>query len=89
VYKDLEDFKGRINEISTIDSYREASIASLEALIGQDLPSDLSTQYTENKWLAERGLDKQEDEETEEEADEPEQTAPKVRKTRTKKSTAS
>ena len=62
VYKDLEDFKDRLNETSTIDSYREATIASLEVLIGQDLPSDLSTQYTENKWIVERGLDKDESE---------------------------
>lgn len=61
VYKDLEDFKGRLNELSTVESYREATIASLEVLIGQDLPSDLSTQYTENKWLAERNLLESED----------------------------
>jgi hypothetical protein len=69
VYKDLEDFRSRLNEVSTIDSYREATIASLEVLIGQDLPSDLSTQYTENKWLAERGLDKDEAEESETEVE--------------------
>jgi len=69
VYKDLEDFRSRLDNASTIDSYREATIASLEVLIGKDLPSDLSTQYTENKWLAERGLDKDEAEESETEAE--------------------
>jgi hypothetical protein len=97
VYKDLEDFRSRLNETSTIDSYREATIASLEVLIGQDLPSDLSTQYTENKWLAERGLDKDDEpnkdegEETpEEDAEAPEpEKAKKPRKKRTKKPVAS
>lgn len=92
VYKDLEDFRGRLNDPSTIDCYREATIASLETLIGQDLPSDLSTQYTENKWLAERGLDKDEDETEEDEAPEvaePESEAKKPRKKRAKRTAAS
>lgn len=85
VYKDLEDFKARLDELATIDSYREATIASLEVLIGRDLPSDLSTQYTENKWLAERGLDKEEETEEEPES-EPE---PKAKKKTTRKKKAS
>ena len=96
VYKDLEDFRSRLNESSTIDSYREATIASLEVLIGQDLPSDLSTQYTENKCVAERGLDKEESEDegaeaSEEDAgeSEPEPKAKKGRKKRAKKPVAS
>ncbi len=94
VYKDLEDFRSRLNESSTIDSYREATIASLEVLIGQDLPSDLSTQYTENKWIAERGLNKKESEDdgaeaSKEDADESEPEVKKVRKKRAKKSAAS
>jgi len=60
VYKNLEDFKARLSERATIDSYLEATIASLEVLIGQELPSDLSTNYEENKWLAERGLNEEE-----------------------------
>lgn len=89
VYKDLEDFRARINERATIDSYREASIASLEVLIGQDLPSDLSTQYTENKWLAERGLDKEEAEEVAEPEQEPEAKKPRKKKASKKTSAAS
>lgn len=92
VYKDLEDFKARLNETATLDSYREATIASLEVLIGQDLPSDLSTQYTENKWLVERGLDKDEDEE-DKDGDEPEKSAdeekPKKKTRKRNKSAAS
>lgn len=84
VYKDLEDFKNRLSEKSTLDSYREATIASLEVLIGQDLPSDLSTQRMENKWLAERGLDKKEEEEEKEEESEAEAEKP-VKKKRTRK----
>lgn len=71
VYKDLEDFKSRFNELSTIESYREATIASLEVLTGQDLPSDLSSRYTENKWLAERNLLESEDEPQVEAEEEP------------------
>lgn len=98
VYKDLEDFRGRLNDPSTIDCYREATIASLEVLIGQDLPSDLSTQYTENKWLAERGLDKveaeaDEDKDEASEPDEPEEPdevgVEKPRKKRAKKTAVS
>lgn len=90
VYKDLEDFKSRLNEVSTLDAYREATIASLEVLIGQDLPSDLSTQWTENKWLAERGLDKEDEaEESTEVAEEEEEKPKKTRKRRSTKSEAS
>jgi len=88
VYKSLEDFKARLNESVTIDCYREATIASLEVLIGKELPSDLSTQYTENKWLVERGLDSKSEDEPEgvEETPEPKK---KARKKRAKKSAPS
>ncbi|TFH25910.1 hypothetical protein E4G67_00190 [Candidatus Bathyarchaeota archaeon] len=87
VYKDLEDFKSRLNELSTVESYREATIASLEVLIGNELPSDLSTQYTENKWLAERNLleSEEEDEGTEEAETEGVELPKKTRKKRTTK----
>ena len=68
VYKSLEDFKSRLDELATVESYREATIASLEMIIGQELPSDLTTQYAENEWLAERGLNEEgQDEEQDDE----------------------
>lgn len=87
VYKDLEDFKSRLNELQTVEAYREATIASLEVLTGQDLPSDLSTQYTENKWLAERDLLESDDEEeqTVEPEPEPEVKPQKKKRGRRKK----
>lgn len=88
VYKSLEDFKARLNERSTLDSYREATIASLEVMIGKELPSDLSTQYTENKWMAERGLDS-EPEEEEDEVEVAPEPVKKVRKKRAKKAAKS
>jgi hypothetical protein len=94
VYKNLEEFKNRLNELSTVEAYAEATIASLEVLIGEDLPSDLSTRYTENMWLVERGLDSEEETETEAEVtdevsegapvEEPESAAP-VKKKRGRK----
>ena len=56
VYKDTEDFKSRLDEPGSIDSYRETVIASLEAMTGRDLSSDLTEEYAENKWLKDRGL---------------------------------
>jgi len=56
VYKDVENFQDRLDEAAALDAYREAMIASLEAQTGRDLPSDLTQEYAENKWLAERGL---------------------------------
>jgi len=88
VYKNLEEFKNRLNELSTVEAYAEATIASLEVLIGEDLPSDLSTRYAENMWMAERGLDSEEVTEAEDtevaEAEEPE-PAPVVKKARGRK----
>lgn len=88
VYKNLEEFKNRLNELSTVEAYAEATIASLEVLIGEDLPSDLSTRYAENMWMAERGLDSEEEAETVgtevAEVEEPE-PAPVKKKTRRRK----
>lgn len=64
VYKNLEDFQSRLDERQTSDSYREATIAALELVVGQELPSDLTSQYTENVWVAERGLDEEDKEES-------------------------
>jgi hypothetical protein len=85
VYKDLEDFKSRLNELSTVEAYREATIASLEVLTGKDLPSDLSTQYTENKWLVERDLLESEEDEQETETEELEEKPQKKKRGRRKK----
>lgn len=70
VYKSLEDFKSRLDDPSTVDCFRETVIASLEVLIGKDLPSDLQSEYAENRWLTERGLLKPVQDEVEAEAEE-------------------
>lgn len=53
VYKDIEDFKNRLDELASVDCYRETLVSGLEALMGRDLPSDLSDEYPEVKWLRE------------------------------------
>ena len=83
VYKNLEDFQSRLDEQFTVDSYREATIAALELVVGQELPSDLTTQYAENIWVAERGLDEDKEEESEEDAA-PAQKKKRRRKTKAK-----
>lgn len=70
VYKDIEDFKSKLDEQSTIDSYRETVIASLEVVMGRDLSSDLTDEYAENKWLKERGLVSEDEDEAESKAEE-------------------
>lgn len=62
VYKDIEDFKNRLDEAATSDSYREAVIASLEVVVGRDLSSDLTEEYAENKWLRQRATAEDTDE---------------------------
>lgn len=61
VYKDVENFKDRLEEQATTDSYRETVIGSLEVFMGKALPSDLTDEYAENKWLKDRGLDEVEE----------------------------
>lgn len=52
VYKSVEDYKARLDEPGATDCYREALIAGLEASLGRELPSDLTEEYAENKWLS-------------------------------------
>jgi hypothetical protein len=69
VFKDLDDFLTRSDESIAIDSYREAVIASLEDSLNVELPSDLTSHYAENRWLANRKKEKEEvSEQTTEEA---------------------
>lgn len=74
VFKDMDDFLARLDEQVALDSYREAVIAGLEDQLNVELPSDLSSHYPENKWLASR---KKEDEP---EKAEPTQEEPKSKK---------
>jgi hypothetical protein len=76
VFKDMKDFLARLDEQVTLDSYREAVITNLEDQLNMALPSDLTSHYPENKWLAAR-REKQQAEEAAaeaEEAKEPEET---------------
>lgn len=65
VFKDFEDFTGRLDEQVALDSYREAVIAGLEESLNVELPSDLTSHYTENKWLKTRKTAKEEEEKVE------------------------
>ena len=56
VYDGVDDFRNRLDEQAAVDSYRETVIATLEVLMGRELPSDLTSEYAENLWLNERGL---------------------------------
>lgn len=92
VYKDVEDFKDRLDEPTAADAYRETMISALEVAIGRDLPSDLTEEYAENKWLSDRGLteqDKAEAEEAEEEVTEKKPVMKKKKKVRKKSSKVS
>jgi hypothetical protein len=82
VYKDVDDFKSRRNEPGAIESYREAVIAALESALGRELPSDLTTEYAENKWLSTRKLDEESVEE------EPEEKKPVKKRAKRKRKTA-
>lgn len=63
VYKDVDDFKLRRADPGAIEAYREAIISSLEVVLGRDLPSDLTEEYAENKWLSTRSLSEEKEEE--------------------------
>lgn len=84
VYKDEDDFQARLGEQSTVDSYREVVIASLEVIVGRELPSDLTSEYAENKWLSERGLDKKEEEAEEVKEEDTEEVEEKPKRRRRK-----
>lgn len=66
VYSSLEDFNSKRSEDYSFAAFREAIIASLETLVGQELPSDLSAQYAENKWLSDNKKEEQEEEQEKE-----------------------
>jgi len=82
VYKDVDDFQNRLDEASALDSYRETMISSLEVAMGRDLPSDLTEEYAERKWLSDRGLDKEPEVEEEVEVGTEEAPAKPVKKKR-------
>lgn len=60
VFKNLDDYLSRLDEQVALDSYREAVIAGLEEQLNVELPSDLTSHYSENKWLANRKQKKEE-----------------------------
>jgi len=78
VYKDVDDFMNRSEEQITLDSYRETVIASLEAITGKELSSDIVSEYAENKWMETRGLS--EPDESEEETKVPKEEKKVVKK---------
>jgi len=81
VYKDVEDFDKRSDEVLAFDAFRETVIASLEVSAGRQLPSDLTEDYAENKWKRERGIGQpQLDDETPEEEEKKEAPKPRKRK---------
>jgi hypothetical protein len=85
VYKDVEDFKDRLDEVAALDSYRETMISSLEVVMGRDLPSDLTEEYAERKWLQERNLDASGEELKDDDAEEAPVKPKKTRKKRASK----
>jgi hypothetical protein len=87
VYKNVDDFKSRMDEPTALDAFRETVIATLEVAIGRSLPSNLSDEYAENKWRTERereDVEEAEAEETEDTEDDVEEVeeapAPPVKK---------
>lgn len=52
VYKDIDDFKSKVNERASLDAYQETLIANLESRMGKELPSDLTKEFAENVWLS-------------------------------------
>jgi len=62
VYDSIEDYTNRLSDQMALDCYREVVIASLEAIIGKELSSDVQSEYAENRWVSERGLDKEKEE---------------------------
>lgn len=78
VYKDVEDFKARRDEVASMDAFRETVIATLEVAMGRSLPSNLSDEYAENRWRSERKLEGSKEDEGEEKS--------KRTKSKTKKS---
>jgi len=84
VYKDVDDFEQRSDDVLAFDAFRETVIASLEVSAGRQLPSDLTEDYAENKWKRNRSVGQPEPEllkETEEQEE-----VKVTRKPRTKKS---
>jgi hypothetical protein len=80
IFKNLEDFLARLDETVALDSYREAVIAGLEEQMDVELPSDLTSHYSENKWLASRKKKEVVVEETAPETAAPVEEEPKSKK---------
>jgi len=58
VFKDAEDFSNRLDETIAMDAFREVIISSLEDATGRSLPTDLESEYKENKWMKENAGEK-------------------------------
>lgn len=54
VYKDIDEFKARMDELMAVDAFQETVIAALEIQTGRQLSSNPTDEYAENKWRAER-----------------------------------
>ena len=83
VFKDLEDFRNKIEDKVALDSYRQALIVNFELVLGIEMPDEIDGRFPEDTWL-----DKLEEEKEEEKVEEVEKVAPK-RKTRRKKKKSS
>lgn len=59
VFKDVEELRNRSDEQVTLDAFRETVVAVLEVAVGRNLPSNLTDDYPENKWRAERAATKE------------------------------
>jgi len=51
VFKDIEDFRKKFDDILSLDCYRQAVIVNYELALGRDLPEGLNKEYPEDLWL--------------------------------------
>lgn len=54
VYKNVDDYRNRLDEPCSRDAFQETVIGMLEVRVGHELPTNIMEEYPENKWRASR-----------------------------------
>jgi hypothetical protein len=54
VYKEVEDFNSKLDTVMAINAFSETLVGMMEVQLGQSLSSNISDEYVENEWIADR-----------------------------------
>lgn len=65
IFKDINDFRSRLDEAISLDCYRHAVVVNYELALGRALPDGLNADYPEDSWFLENAINKPDDKQPE------------------------